>query len=135
MKNRILILLALWLIPLTAISQLTLTVEITGLRNNAGQVLLELTNDKEVTVVALSQAIVDKRCVFRIENLKPGKYAFRFIHDENKNGKLDTNWFGYPREGVGFSNNPSMNFGPPAFEKTVFELKKNATLHCTPKYF
>lgn len=130
----IVLLLFAW-IPLSAVSQLTLTIEITGLRNNNGQVLLELTNDKEVKVVALTQAIVNNQSVFVIGNLKPGKYAFRFFHDENKNGKLDTNWFGIPKEGFGFSNNPSINFGPPAFGKTIFDLKKTTTLRCTPKYF
>jgi uncharacterized protein (DUF2141 family) len=42
------------------------------------------------------------RCDF--EDIPPGTYALAVIHDENMNGKLDTNWLGIPKEGYGFSN-------------------------------
>ena len=42
------------------------------------------------------------RCDF--EDIPPGTYALAVIHDENMNGKLDTNWLGIPTEGYGFSN-------------------------------
>ncbi len=42
------------------------------------------------------------RCDF--EDIAPGTYALAVIHDENMNGKLDTNWLGVPTEGYGFSN-------------------------------
>ena len=64
-----------------------------------------------------------------------GKYAFRFFHDENSNGKLGTNWLGIPNEGFGFSNNAKGTFGPPAFEKTVFVLKGVVNQKCTPQYY
>lgn len=50
-------------------------------------------------------------------DLKPGKYAISVIHDENKNGKLDTNGIGIPREGFAFGNNAMGMFGPPSFSK------------------
>ena len=43
------------------------------------------------------------RCDFL--DIPPGKYALAVIHDENMNGKLDTNPIGIPKEGYGFSNN------------------------------
>ena len=42
------------------------------------------------------------RCDF--EDIPPGTYALTVIHDENMNGKLDTNRLGIPTEGYGFSN-------------------------------
>ncbi len=44
------------------------------------------------------------RCDF--EDISPGTYALAVIHDENGNGKLDTNWVGIPTEGYGFSGLP-----------------------------
>jgi len=44
----------------------------------------------------------EARCDF--EDIPPGTYALVVIHDENMNGKLDTNWVGIPKEGYGFSN-------------------------------
>ena len=52
--------------------------------------------------------------VLRFENLPSGDYALALIHDENANRKLDT-IAGVPREGVGFSRNPRLMFGPPRF--------------------
>lgn len=96
---------------------------------------MELRNEHEEQIAGRSQNISDLRCVIRIENLSPGKYSFKYFHDENNNKKLDTNWLGIPREGFGFSNNPGIGFGPPSAEKILFELKETTVLQCTPKYF
>ncbi|GMQ27803.1 DUF2141 domain-containing protein [Algoriphagus confluentis] len=61
-----------------------------------------------------------------IEDLDAGTYAISIIHDENLNGKLDTNPVGYPTERFGFSNNPKIYFGPPSFEKAAFKLDKGS---------
>ncbi len=37
------------------------------------------------------------------EDLAPGEYAIRLMHDENGNGSLDRNPLGMPIEGYGFS--------------------------------
>jgi uncharacterized protein (DUF2141 family) len=135
MKNIFLILLVSFAITNAMNGQVTLTIEILGLRNSNGQVHLELSNDLEVQVKGASQSITQNKCTFIIENLKPGKYSFKFIHDENMNNKLDTNWIGIPKEGFGFSNNPKMTFGPPSFEKTLFELNRSTELKCNTVYF
>lgn len=46
----------------------------------------------------------------------PGRYAVAVIHDENSNMKLDRNFFGIPKEGFGFSNNPRVIFSAPSFQ-------------------
>jgi len=135
MRNKVFILLVCCFMPLLSLAQLTLTIEISDLRNNNGQIQFELSNEQEVRVVALTRSISDNKCRIVIDNLKPGKYSFKFFHDENKNEKLDTNILGIPKEGFGFSNNPSMTFGPPAFDKTIFELKESKVIKCKPKYF
>jgi len=42
---------------------------------------------------------------------------------------------GIPKEGFGFSNNPKMTFGPPSFEKTIFNLNESIVKKCKPVYF
>jgi uncharacterized protein (DUF2141 family) len=121
--------------PTLSKGQLKLTIEVSELRNSIGQVHLELSNSDEVQVKGVTKSIIDNKCVIVIDNLKPGKYAFKFFHDENKNSKLDVNWIGIPKEGFGFSNNPAMKFGPPPFEKTIFELNQSLVLKCKPVYF
>ncbi|MDX9848633.1 MAG: DUF2141 domain-containing protein [Tenuifilaceae bacterium] len=135
MKEIFQILIFLCFSPIGVMAQHTLTIEIHGLNNNNGHVLLELSNAKEAVVAGRTRNISNNRCIIVIDSLKPGMYSFKFFHDENKNEKLDTNWLGIPKEGFGFSNNPSMNFGPPSFEKTIFELNESVLIKCKPKYF
>jgi uncharacterized protein (DUF2141 family) len=117
-----------------AYSQIDLIVEIAPLRNNNGKILLEFSNEKEEILKGISEDIADNKCIIRIPNLKPGTYAFRYFHDENNDEEINTNFMGIPREGYGFSNNAKGSFGPPSFDKMLFELTKSDTLHCTPNY-
>ena len=43
------------------------------------------------------------------------------MHDTNDNKELDSNLFGMPKEGFGFSNDAMGMFGPPDFKKASFE--------------
>ena len=52
----------------------------------------------------------------------PGAYAVALFHDENADGHLNTSAIGIPTEGAGFSNNPTLYFGPPGLEKVRFTL-------------
>lgn len=52
---------------------------------------------------------------------KPGYYAVALNHDENGNHHFDTTMLGLPAEGYGFSNNPTLYFGPPSLGKVRFE--------------
>ena len=58
------------------------------------------------------------RCDF--EDIPPGTYATAVIHDENMNGKLDTNRIGIPTEGYGFSNGAHALLGAPSFSAASF---------------
>jgi uncharacterized protein (DUF2141 family) len=57
--------------------------------------------------------------------LPPGQYAIAIVHDENRNGRLDT-FAGIPREGVGFSRNPVLRFGAPSFRAASFSVAGSA---------
>ena len=124
----------LFLLPLSTFAQFTLTVEITGLRNNNGNLLYELFDQNHKSLKVGTELISNNKCVIVIENLKAGKYAFNYIHDENKNRKLDTKMLFIPKEGFGYSNNVDAKFGPPAFEKWLFEVKENTKLSCKITY-
>lgn len=134
MKQGIFILMFLFYTVSVAFSQITLTIEIAPLRNSDGQVLVEFNNEKEEIIKGYSEKIVENKCILVIEDLKPGKYAFKYFHDENEDEKLNTNFMGIPKEGYGFSNNAKGKFGPPNFSKMVFEVKQSDTLKCVPNY-
>ena len=115
-------------------SNVTLTIEISKLKNSTGKILLELTDENKKVIKGISEEIKNNKCIIIIKNLKPGKYTFKYFHDENNNEELDTNWIGIPKEGFGFSNNAMGMFGPPSFEDTIFILKSDSTLKCNPRY-
>lgn len=53
------------------------------------------------------------------ENL-PVEFAIKILHDEDGDGEVGKNWTGLiPREGLGFSNNQKVRFGPPSFKSCV----------------
>jgi uncharacterized protein (DUF2141 family) len=102
-------------------------VEIDGLRNDKGQVLCSLfsspegfpKNSAKATAHAKSN-ISHGHASCEFSGIAPGTYAISVFHDENSNGKLDANFLGVPREGVGASNNAKGHFGPPKFEAAAF---------------
>lgn len=103
-------------------------VTILGIRNSAGTVdcaLFESDQGFPIEVLlSATKVMVMKvrethaRCDF--ESIPPGTYALAVIHDENMNGKLDTNVLGIPREGYGFSNDAKGWIGAPSFPAASF---------------
>jgi uncharacterized protein (DUF2141 family) len=57
-----------------------------------------------------------------VRGIEPGVYAVQAFHDENGNFDLDRNFLGMPQEGMGFSNDAPMRFGPPSFEDAAIEI-------------
>jgi uncharacterized protein (DUF2141 family) len=123
MKKLFFALSALTLIPNLAMSQDTLTIEIQDIRSNENVIMLQLFNENEEVIRQEMGTIKENKCTIVIYNLKPGKYAVRYFHDENGNGALDTNSLGIPTEGYGFSNDAYGMFGPKPFSEWLFEFK------------
>lgn len=115
-------------------AQIDVVVEIVELKNNEGHLLLELNDENKETIGAFIEKIEDNKSYVVLKNLKPGKYAFKYFHDENDDEKLNTNIVGMPKEGFGFSNNAKGTFGIPSFDKMIFEVTKSDTLRCVPTY-
>ena len=58
-----------------------------------------------------------------IDSLPAGTYAIALYQDQHDNGAMDKNWFGIPREPLGFSNAQLRTFGPPSFKACAFTIK------------
>lgn len=105
-------------------------VEISGLRNDKGQMLCALFSSAEAfpkkperAAARLTSKIVDRRATCDFTGVAPGTYAVSVVHDENSNGKMDTNFIGIPREGVGASNDAKGHMGPPKFSAASFRYE------------
>lgn len=64
-----------------------------------------------------------------LENMIPGTYAIAAFLDENGNGKMDTNFFGIPKEKYGFSNNVRPLMRAATFKEASFVVtSKESTI-------
>jgi uncharacterized protein (DUF2141 family) len=74
-----------------------------------------------------------KSSVRRIHySLPKGEYALASFHDKNSNFKMDK-FMGIPSEPTAFSNGAKATFGPPKFEKTMFDSFSTPELQVTIK--
>lgn len=111
----------------------SLKIRIENLESNKGHVLVSLFHSKEgfpdkpqKAVLKASITIKDNKAWVVFTGLKTGSYAAAILHDENDDLKMNTNFFGIPTEGYGFSNNVMGMFGPPSFSKASFVLSAAA---------
>ena len=132
--KRITLLFCLLLIARFATGQCTLRIEITGIRNNKGEILLQLFNENQKVIGQQKGVIEESKCKVMFSNLKSGQYAFRYFHDENLSGIVETNGLGIPKEGYGFSNNASGLFGPRPFKEWLFDIKEDKKIVVKIRY-
>ena len=110
----------------------TLTVNISGLDSNKGTLIVGLyTNENDFLKNQFKSDVIkikNNEAFVIFKNLTAGEYAVSFIHDENNNKKMDTNFFGIPKEKYGCSNNARGFMGPPKYIDAKFILIKNRTI-------
>lgn len=106
----------------------TVTVTITNLRSDKGQILACLTAREDAFPDCAKDPNARKLIIPTTANAQlnfgavpAGSYAVSVIHDENSNGKLDTRLI-IPREGYGFSLDAPVRMGPPKFKSAVFSV-------------
>jgi uncharacterized protein (DUF2141 family) len=117
-------------------------VKILNIRNSTGTIACALFESpagfptqflySAMKVMVMKIQKTEARCDF--EDIPAGTYAIAAIHDENRNGKLDMNWLGVPKEGYGFSNDAKAVVSAPSFSAASFpydgqDLDLTLTLH------
>ncbi len=106
-------------------------VKIPNIRNNAGSVACALFESpagfpteflhSATNIMMINIRDSQARCHFL--DIPPGTYALAVIHDENKDGKLATNFLGVPTEGYGFSSGAKATMSAPSFEAASFSYR------------
>jgi uncharacterized protein (DUF2141 family) len=120
-----------------------LTVEIDGLKNKQGQVCASIfasskgfPGDRDHVLQNQCTKITDTPLPITFENLKPGRYAVAVFHDQNNDRALNSNIFGIPSEGFGFSSNPEIRARAPKFSEAVFLVAgPDTNIQIQLKYF
>jgi len=117
----------------------TLTVVVKEIKGAKGKISVGLFNDGKVflkkKIDSRSTRAHDGEVTLQFEHLPAGDYAVSVMHDENENGELDSNFVGMPVEGFGFSNDAKAMFGPPSYEKCVFNHQADQQITIHLKYF
>lgn len=104
-------------------AQNNLSVEVTGLVPDKGNVILGL-YDKKIGfldngsgIANVKVKVTGDKIAHTFKYLPNGEYAIAVYQDENGNGKCDRNMIGYPTEGFGFSKNYRPKFSAPKFDE------------------
>ena len=108
----------------------TITVQIGNIRNGHGNVHVDICPEKQFLgdncLYTGDAPAHSGLTVVTVHNVPAGRYAAQVTHDENNNKKVDRGLFGIPREGIGFSNDARISFGPPKWADAVFAFNGQA---------
>ena len=117
-----------------------LTVVVDNVRSNVGRVHVALcpqkTFLKDDCLLESSAPSQKGSTSVTFANVPPGEWAAQAFQDENGNKKVDQNFIGIPKEGVGFSRDAKIVFGPPKWRDAVITHDaKPQTIHFALRYF
>lgn len=121
-------------------STANLTVKVEGVDGSMGHVLVAVcTEDQFLGAGCTSTGKVPAApgaVTIVLTNVAPGVYAVQAFHDENDNMDIDRSLLGFPKEGMGFSNDAPMRYGPPQFADAAITIgAEDAATSLRMRYF
>lgn len=111
----------------------TISVPVSGLRNNNGDVRCGLFNSAATfpkdgqQFMGVVGPIANQQATCTFTNVPPGVYVVSLFHAEKGETKLRTGFFGQPEQGYGFSRNATGTMGPPSFNAAAYSYAGGAT--------
>ena len=119
-----------------------LTIILIGFENNNGLACISLVNseqgyvDEHKAFCGIRIKLTNRRVEVVLKGIPYGEYGIRTYHDEDRNGVLNKNYIGIPKEAYGFSNNARDLFGIPSYDKVRFKFNAPAvTVNITVKKY
>lgn len=114
----------------------TLRIEVDGLRSGDGLLRAAVCSRDEFLQARCSHggAAAAAAGAVTVADVPDGTWAVQVYHDEDADGALDRRGM-RPLEGMGFSRDARMRFGPPRFADAAFGLSGDATVRLTMRYF
>jgi len=116
-----------------------LDVKVTGIRNNSGTIRVAVCDQPNFPngqcpyrTLAPAQA---GEVTVTLPNIPSGIWAVAAYHDEANRNRLDLNWLGFPKQGIGFSRDARINFGPPKFPDAAFTLNASGGVVTVPLHY
>lgn len=114
-------------LPENAQQKKLLKIEISNIQKTKGQVIIDIYSTKatwlkkpDVRKIISTEKDSDVVSI----DVPFGTYAISIFQDINKNGELERNFIGIPKEPIGFGNNYKP-FGYPKFESAAIQFSSN----------
>ena len=121
--------------PLAAEEATSITVPISNLKTNAGQVRCALfrtaagfPREPNRAFAQVVGTMSGRTAICRFAQVPEGRVAITAFHDENNNGKIDLRFGLIPKEGIGWSRNLRVSMRAPRFEEVAFDYAGGATI-------
>lgn len=119
----------------------TLTVKVTGIRNNSGRLQIQIYRNAENFKKELpwkvkqfdKGAVKNNSLTCTFTGIEEGEYGVALLDDENANKEMDYTLF-VPDEGFGFSDYYHTAWSKPNFESFKFPLKSDKTVTVRVRY-
>ncbi|WP_392530782.1 DUF2141 domain-containing protein [Nostoc sp. C117] len=120
-----------------------LSVVVNGIRHQKGEICFRVfANEKGFPMSNTGEVqsgctkITGTSVKKEFSGLKPGTYAVAVVDDQNGDRKLNSDFFGIPKEGFGISKNPTVSIqtGSPKFRDASFVVNKDTTVNIIMKY-
>ena len=115
----------------------TITLNFEGMKSDKGSLFVAVYETKDSFLKKRFKGSItkinNKKATVILKDIPTGEYAVSAFHDANDNKKMDTNFFGIPKEPIGISNNATGFMGPPKYNEAKFTVNKNITLAITIK--
>ena len=116
----------------TLVKKGNLKVIVTNIKSITGQIgfclfktSTDFPNHPEKAILAAFVKTSGNSVEYTFTNIEMGTYAVSAFHDEDSDRKINSNFIGIPKEGVGVSNNAKGHFGPPKFNDAKFDFNKS----------
>lgn len=106
----------------------SLEVEVHEAKNADGRVICGLYDSAEtfrkpgLQLAEATSTITDGKAHCRFPQVAPGRYAVAAFHAEQGELQPSYGFLGKPKQGVAFTNNPSITFGPPRFDDAAIDV-------------
>ncbi len=112
--------------PSTGVAPVSLQVTVTNVRGERGHVRVAVCPRASFLQPSCAwHAVAPAHAgsvVVTVSGMPPGVYAVQCFLDENDDGKINRSLLGVPTEGIGFSRDAPMRFGPPSFDDAAIRL-------------
>jgi uncharacterized protein (DUF2141 family) len=109
----------------------SLTIKLVGISDRGGTILVSAFDEQgfppgSKPLAATRFPATPGEMTVTLDNLPAGWVGVRVLQDLNGNGQMDFSMGVFPTEPYGFSNNPVIKMGPPAWDDLKFDLKPGA---------